>query len=151
MSRNAPDQTDLFDARVFQSRPYVPQINFDRFRYRLKQSMSAVLNDRNLNRHQVAADMARMLGIDSMSKGMLDAYTSPAKDADITLVRFKAFTRAAKCPEIWDHIISDEGLLVLQQDEARLAEIARLQQEKRRLNGELRALMATPVKIERGQ
>ena len=47
--------------------------------------------------------------------------------------------------------LRDDGLFVLQGDEARLAEIARLQQEQRAVAAKLRALTAMPVILEKGR
>lgn len=46
--------------------------------------------------------------------------------------------------------MSEDGLLLLQGDEARLAEIARLQQEQREIAARLKAMRAVPVRIKRG-
>jgi hypothetical protein len=80
---------------------------------------------------------------------MLDNYTSESKQHDISLVRFKALVRHINAPQLWDLAVCDEGLLVLQGDEARLAEIARLQQEARSITAKLRKLRETPVHIQR--
>ena len=85
-----------------------------------------------------------------MSKTMLDAYTSEAKTHDISLVRFKAVIRATGAIELWDQAVSDEGLIILQGDEPRLAEIARLQQEQKKIGRQLRTLCSVPVNIKRG-
>ena len=50
-----------------------------------------------------------------------------------------------------DTAVSDDGLIVLQGDEARLAEIARLQQVQREASAKLRVLRALPVTIKRGE
>lgn len=153
MLRNPPHagQGDLFSRPVFESREPAPVLDIDRFRLRIKGAMSAAITGRNLDRHAVACAMARTLNAPALSKAMLDAYTSPAKDQDITLVRFKALARAIDAPELWDIAVSDDGLLVLRGDEARLAEIARLQQEQRAIGERLRKLRSIPVHISRGE
>ncbi|MDF1778770.1 MAG: hypothetical protein P1V13_22330 [Rhizobiaceae bacterium] len=152
MLRNPPNagQGDLFAKPVFESRTAVPILDADRFRLRIKSAMSEAISKRQLDRHAVASGMARSLNAPGLSKTMLDAYTSPAKDHDISLVRFKALVRTIDAPELWDVAVSDDGLLVLRGDEARLAEIARLQQEQRALGDRLRKLRSTPVNIKRG-
>lgn len=144
-------QGDLFTRAVFETREAVPVLDVDRFRLRIKGAMSAAIGDRNLDRHAIASDMARALNAPALSKAMLDAYTSPAKDQDITLIRFKALVRAINAPELWDIAVSDDGLLVLRGDEARLAEIARLQQEQRAIGQRLKTLKSVPVHISRGE
>jgi hypothetical protein len=145
-----PLQSDLFNAPVFAARARAEMIDADRFRLRLKMAMSASALQCGRSRESIAAEMARMLRQPSLSKGMLDAYTSPAKDHDISLVRFKAFARATQAASLWDVAVSDEGLLILQGDEPRLAEIARLQQAQRELGAEIRRLISVPVAIRRG-
>jgi len=149
--RNPPHagQGDLFAKAVFESREAAPVLDADRFRLRIKAAMSAAISDRNLDRHEIASEMAQSLNAPNLSKAMLDAYTSPAKDQDITLVRFKALVRAIDAPELWDVAVSDDGLLVLRGDEARLAEIARLQQEQRAIGSRLKTLRSVPVNITR--
>ena len=58
---------------------------------------------------------------------------------------------AINAPELWDIAVSDDGLLVLRGDEARLAEIARLQQEQRAIGQRLKTLKSVPVHISRGE
>ncbi len=149
-SKGAPDQRDLFAKPVFASRDRQADADFDldRFRLRMKTAMAEAL--RPHDRADIAARMGRMLGSGAMSKGMLDAYCSPGKDADISLVRFKALTRATGAHILWDRAIADEGLTILIRDEARLAEIARLQQEQMAISAELKRLRAQPVILQRG-
>lgn len=151
MLRNLPHsgQGDLFARPVFETREAAPDIDIERFRLRIKSAMAAAIREGELDRHAVALDMARALDAPRFSKAMLDAYTSPSKDHDISLVRFKAFVRATGSHSLWDIAVSDDGLIVLRGDEARLAEIARLQQEQRAIGQQLRLLRATPVNIRR--
>lgn len=148
MTKAHPDQSDFFARPVFPVRSAVPDrdLDMDRFRLRVKAAMSAALRDKD--RVEIAARMARMVRSDTFSKGMLDAYCAMAKDSDISLVRFKALVRAADAPALWDIVLSDDGLLVLRGDEARLAELARLQQEKRKLAAEIRRLQQVPVHLD---
>ncbi|MBZ0164600.1 MAG: hypothetical protein K8H74_18040 [Notoacmeibacter sp.] len=147
-----PGQADLFTAPVFESREAAPAIDVERFRLRMKTAMSEAIRASGRGREAIADSMALALGLPSFSRAQLDNYTSPAKTGhDITLVRFKAFVRATGRVELWDRAVSDDGLIVLQGDEARLAEIARLQQEQKALAHKLRTLRAVPVDIKRGR
>ena len=145
-----PFQNDLFNKPVFESRQRVEKLDLDRFRSRMKRGMSLALTECDLERREVAKIISAMPGAGTMSKAMLDAYTSEAKSNDISLVRFKAFIRATGAIQLWDQVVSDEGLIVLQGDEARLAEIARLQQEQKKIGKVLRELRMVPVNIKRG-
>lgn len=147
---NLPEQADLFRKPVFETREAKSDLDIDQFRSRIKRGMAAYIRDHDLDRNQIAMEMARLTKTDTLSKAMLDAYTSESKSHEISLPRFKAFVWATGAHCLWDDVISDEGLIILAGDEARLAEIARLQQERKALGAELRQLMRTPVNIQRG-
>lgn len=147
-----PSQLDFFVETVFPVRSAVDRIDIDRFRSRLKREMSRAIRECNYDRATIAALMARYLGLASISRASLDAYTAESKvNHDISLIRFKAFVRATGANWLWDTIVSEDGMTVLEGDEARLAEIARLQQDQRALAAELKVLQATPVTIKRGR
>ncbi|WP_107339219.1 hypothetical protein [Agrobacterium pusense] len=147
-----PSQLDFFVETVFPVRSAVDRIDIDRFRARLKREMSRAIRECNYDRATIAALMARYLGLSSISRASLDAYTAESKvNHDISLIRFKAFVRATGANWLWDTIVSEDGMTVLEGDEARLAEIARLQQEQRALAAELKVLQAKPVTIKRGR
>ncbi|MGV8939062.1 MAG: hypothetical protein ACOH2J_18230 [Allorhizobium sp.] len=145
-----PAQFDFFSAPLFPSRSPSERIDIERFRARIKREMSRAIRECPHDRIVIAARMAQYLGLASISKSALDAYTAESKAGhDISLSRFKAFVRATGAFWLWDVVVSDDGLLLLEGDEARLAEIARLQQEQRALSAELRVLKSTPVHIRR--
>lgn len=145
-----PAQFDFFAKAVFPSRSASERLDLDRFRGNLKRAMARAIRECAYDRPTIAARMAQYLRLSSISKGALDAYTAESKtNHDISLVRFKAFVRATGANWLWDVIVSDDGLLLLEGDEARLAEIARVQQQQRALAAELKTLTATPVTIKR--
>ena len=145
-----PAQYDFFSTAVFPSRTATDTLDLDRFRSRLKREMARAIRECPHDRPTIAARMAQYLQLEAISKAALDAYTAESKAThDISLVRFKAFVRATGAVWLWDVIVSDDGLLLLEGDEARLAEIARVQQEQRALAAELKVLKATPVRIRR--
>lgn len=145
-----PDQRDLFHEPVFPAREPSASVDIGRFRSKLKRAMAKAIRECPHDRHVVALRMAQELGLDSVSKATLDAYTAESKDThDISLVRFAAFVRATGANWLWDEIIASEGLTVLQGDEAHLAEIGRLQQEQAEIAKQLRALKARHIPIRR--
>ncbi|MBP1852716.1 hypothetical protein [Rhizobium halophytocola] len=145
-----PDQFDLFQAPLFPTRSPSAQIDIRRFRAKLKRAMAQAIRECPHDRPTIAARMAQYLGLETLSKTTLDAYTAESKEThDISLIRFKAFVRATNANWLWDLVVSEDGLIMLEGDEARLAEIARLQQEQRELANELRTLRAIPVNIKR--
>jgi hypothetical protein len=145
-----PSQGDLFHAPVYPSRVASQAIDCLDFRSKLKRAMSRALKECPHDRHEIAMRMAQALGLDSFSKGTLDQYTAESNEThDISLVRFKAFVRATGATWLWDLVVADDGLTMLVGDEARLAEIARVQQEQQALADRLKELKATPVRVVR--
>ncbi|TCT39598.1 hypothetical protein [Martelella mediterranea] len=147
-----PDQLDFFAEPLFPVREAAQSIDLERFRARVKRAMARAIRECPYDRPTIAARMAQYLSLPNISKATLDAYTAESKSGyDISLVRFKAFVRATGAVWLWDEVVSDDGLLLLEGDEARLAEIARLEQERRKLTADLKALTARPVNIRRGR
>ncbi len=147
-----PKQMDFFKQAVFPTRTASETLDLDRFRSNLKREMARAIRECPHDRDTIAARMALYLNLDKVSKASLDAYTAESKTThDISMPRFKAFVRATGAPWLWDVVVSDDGLLLLEGDEARLAEIARIRQEQRQLAEELKVLQATPVHIRRGR
>ena len=147
-----PDQLDFFHAPVFPVRSPVAKIDLSRFRAKLKRSMARAIRECPFERTEVAARMAGYLGLQSFSKAALDAYTAESKEGhDISLVRFKAFVRATGAVWLWDELVSDDGLTLLEGDEVRLAEIGYWQQEIERAQANYKALKAAHVQVRRGR
>ncbi|WP_337267091.1 hypothetical protein [Oryzifoliimicrobium ureilyticus] len=145
-----PSQLDLWLEPVFPTRMPARTIDIARFRAKLKRAMAQAIRECPYDRPTIAARMAQYLGIPSVSKAMLDAYTAESKEThDISIARFKGFVHATGAVWLWDMIVSEDGLLILEGDEARLAEIARLQQEQREIAAKVKNLLSTPVTIKR--
>lgn len=144
----SPLQYDLFGKTSFPVREAVGSLDLDRFRSRIKRSMAEAIRQCPDGRDVIAVRMARYLGLPSISRATLDAYTAESKPHDPTLPRFKAFVKATGAFWIWDEVIKDDGLTILSGDEARLAEIALLQQEQRELAARLKTLRAMPVNVK---
>lgn len=152
MTKRDPSQLDLFSTSAFPVRTAAERIDLERFRSRLKRDMARAIRECPFDRPTVAARMAHYLGLPSISRASLDAYTAESSEGrDISLARFKAFVRATGAVWLWDVIVSDDGLLLLEGDEARLAEIAYRQQKIREEQAQLKVLMAAPVTIRRGR
>jgi len=148
--KRAPSQLDFFREPVFPVRDQQP-INIERFRVNVKRNMAKALRECRYERSVVAARMAQILGLPSISKAVIDAYTAESKNVDISLPRFKAFVRATEANWLWDEVVKDDGLLLLQGEEALLAEQARIRQEIKRLHSELRVIVRDSVEIKRRQ
>lgn len=148
--KRSPSQLDFFREPVYPVREQTP-INIERFRANLKRAMARALRDSPYERSIVAARMAQILGLPSISKATIDAYTAESKTVDISVPRFKAFVRATGANWLWDEVVKDDGLLLLEGEEAMLAEEARIRQEIKRLNSELRVMLRKPVEVKRGR
>ncbi|MDM9647716.1 hypothetical protein [Rhizobium sp. S163] len=145
-----PGQLDFFLEPLFPVRSPAASLDLSRFRSKLKRAMAQAIRECPHGREVIAARMAQYLGLPNVSRSTLDAYTAESKENhDVSLVRFKAFVRATNATWLWDMVVSEDGLIMLEGDEARLAEIARLQQEQRNLSAELKALRSLPVSIRR--
>lgn len=146
MSKTHPDQLPLFETRVYPERIEVGSVDLDRFRSEIKRAMSRAIRESGYDRQTIALRMAQYLGLPNLSKTTLDAYTAESKDShDISLLRFSAFVHATGAKWLFDLVVSKAGMTVLEGSEAKLAEIARLDQERRSINAELRKLRARPV------
>lgn len=145
-----PSQLDFFAAPVFPVRQAAERIDIDRYRSKIKRAMARAIRECPHDRPTIAARMAQYLGLPSISKAMLDAYTAESKGGhDITLLRFSAFVHATGAMWLWDEALSEQGATLLVGDEARLAELARLRQEQKAIQAEIRTLSARPVNIRR--
>jgi hypothetical protein len=101
----------------------------------------------------VAAKIAEMTGR-PLTAYALYTYTAPSReDHDMGLTRFVAFVRVTQAYWLWDMLVEDDGLMVLQGREAKLAQLGHLRQTKAQLDDELRTLERElgdePVAIQR--
>lgn len=142
-----PAQLEFFHQPVFPVR--VPQsIDIDRYRAKIKRAMAKAIRECSHDRATITARMAAYLGLPNISKATLDAYTAESKSGhDVTLIRFSAFVHATGALWLWDEVASVQGVTVLIGDEARLAELARLRQERKQIDAEIRRQSATPVTL----
>lgn len=145
-----PAQLDFFAEPVFPVRIAADRIDLDRYRTKIKHAMSRAIRECPYDRPTIAARMAHYLGLANVSRAALDAYTAESNTThDVSLIRFTAFVHATDARWLWDEVASIQGVTMLIGDEARLAEIARLQQERRELGDQLRTLSAKPVVLRR--
>lgn len=145
---------DLFDhVRLFPVEEPQELANALDFNANLAQAMSRACDEArsaDMDRYAIAARMSAILGVD-VTKGMIDAYTSQARETHtISLVRFKAFVRATGCLWLWKVVLEGEGLTLLQGEEALLAQAALADKRADAYRAEARALKArAPLNIKR--
>jgi hypothetical protein len=118
---------------------------------RIKTAMGRALKECPDSATIVAARIAEMTGREITADGLY-AYTAASKpDHDMGILRFVAFVRATQAPWLWDELVRDDGLMVLQEREALFAQAGLLRQEQARISSKLkeieRDLAADPVVV----
>lgn len=141
-------QLDFFLEPVFPVRDPAQKLDLDRYRTKLKRAMARAIRECPYDRPTIAARMAQYLGLPSINKATLDAYTAESKDHDITMPRFAALAHATDALWLWDEAASLQGVTMLIGEEAVLAEIAYCRQEQKRISAELKRLTARPIRIQ---
>lgn len=141
-----PEQIELFSTSIFETRT-AKSVNGEQFSSFVARKMAQAAKESGLTRNEIGGRMAAYLGISKITKAALDAYIAESKtDHNISLVRFAAFVHATGANWLWDEVVKPAGLSVLEGDEVRLAEIARLEQEQKQLKKQLQKLKLTPVR-----
>ncbi len=102
-------------------------------------------------RARICVEMSMALGgEDIVTEAQLNAYTAESRTThNISLVRFRAFVRATGCNWLWDHVLKDEGLIILEGEEAHLANAALLEmQAKEMMRMAEAAKRAAPIQAQ---
>jgi hypothetical protein len=150
-------QGDLFahlrHAELFPVRQRVREMRAPDLSLRIKTAMGRALKECPLNAYEIAARMSEMTGRE-ITADALYAYTAASKpEHEISLLRFIAFVRATGATWLWDLLVEDDGLIVLADREAHLAQLGLLRQEKQKLDDQIRAierdLRHSPVDVAR--
>ncbi len=120
---------------------------------RIKTAMGRALKECPDSATIVAARMSEMTGRE-ISADALYAYTAPSKpDHDMGVARFVAFVRATGALWLWDELVRDDGLMVLQEREALFAQAGLLRAEQARITQKLkdieRSIAVEPVVLRR--
>ena len=117
----------------------------------LRSAMSTALKECPRSREEVAMEMGRLLGDPKMSVFMLNAYTAESAEAKrITVMRFMAFVRATGANWLLDSLAEPLGCIVMEGEEAVLAERGLIRQQMEGLRARERELTKTrPVKVHR--
>lgn len=134
-------QADLFaETELFPVRRPVQSNRPVDLSLRIKTAMGEALKACPDSATVIAARMSEMTGRE-ITADALYAYTAASKpDHDIGIVRFVAFTRATGANWLWDLLVEDDGLVVLEGRAALLAQLGHIKQEQGRLTTEMRRL-----------
>ncbi|MEW5687199.1 MAG: hypothetical protein AB1942_19975 [Pseudomonadota bacterium] len=154
-----PDQRDLFEVqKVFEVRAPQALMRALDFNRTIALAMGEAIQACGKSRETICAEMTDLLDYEDgkeMTVAQLNAYTSKARESHtISLVRFKAFVRVTGCNWLWDVLLHDEGLTILEGEEAHLARASLLQKKAEELLAQAKeALNAAPstVRVPRGQ
>jgi len=122
------------------------------FDARVARALSRACRECDLEREDIAARMAVILDRPSFSRHMLDGYTSEANAPvrAIPLKALKAFVRVTGAVWIWDLIVEDDGCIVMEGEEARMAQRGYVRQQIEELKRLERALAKEPpVRVRR--
>lgn len=152
--RNTPEgQGDLFAAQdLFPvRRPTV--IHGVDLSLRIKTAMGQALKACPDSIDVLAARISEMTG-NRLTGQTLYTYTAQSKtDRQIHLIEFVAFVRVTGAIWLWDLLVEDDGLVVLQGAEAKLAQLGHLRQQHNQLSENLRTLerelREEPVSVSR--
>ncbi len=154
MKRTDQTQGDLFAiTEYFPIRRPQESVRAIDLSLRIKTAMGRALKECGESAPVIAARMSEMTGRE-ITADALYAYTAPSKpEHDMGIVRFVAFVRATGALWLWDELVHDDGLVVLEGREARLAQLGHIRQEEHRLSEERkrleRELRQQPVQVRR--
>jgi hypothetical protein len=146
------DQADLFEATtLFAVKPPASMPRALDFNRRLAIAMAEAIRESGRSRDDIAAEMTSTLGYEDaeVTVAMLNAYTSAAREThNISVVRLLAFARATRAPWLWEVVLHEEGLTLLQGEEALHAQASLLRKQGQALLEQADAkLSAAPLQV----
>lgn len=108
---------------------------------RLARAISRALRECDLDREAVAAGIARYLGRDTFSKHMLDAYSAESREQHrVPAEVYVALAHVTGASWLLDELAKPLGCVVLEGEEAHLAELGRIEVLQRQLDQRKAAL-----------
>lgn len=140
--RSSEGQGDLFAPgnELFPVRQPAEAVRAVDLSLRIKTGMSRALKECPDSAAVIAARIAEMTGRE-LTADALYTFTAASKpEHDMGLTRFVAFVRATGAFWLWDLLVEDDGLVVLQGREAKLAQLGHLRQTRQQIDDELRSL-----------
>ena len=112
-------------------------------------AVAAMIKRDGRSRFEIAGQVSALLD-SNVSKEMLDAYSSEARDGhNISFARLLALTVATQGFDVLDALMRIIGCTVMVGDEIRLAEIGHLEAQKRDAERRLKMLKATAQPLSR--
>lgn len=116
----------------------------------ISQAVSTILHDEERSRAVIAAEVSELLGED-VSKEMLDAYASPAREGHkVPMSRFLALVAVCDRHDVLDLLMRPIGAAILVGEEVHTARLGHLDRQIERLQEERRKIKArAPLLRER--
>ena len=113
-------------------------------------SVARILREDGRERATIARELSAMLG-EPVSKAMLDAYASEARDGhNISAARWWALIAVTGRFDVADSIARRAGARILSGDEIKAAELGNLQAEADAIHARMKELRASTKPFERG-
>jgi len=118
---------------------------------RICRLVGTILNGDSQPREVIAARMSVILGED-ITRAMLDAYSSPARDQHkVPMSRFLALVAVTGRQDLLDPILREVGAALLVGEEVHTARIGQISQKLKQLKAELRDLERSAPLIREGR
>jgi len=121
---------------------------------RVASAVSQILGEAQrsgLSRHEIAVGMSELLD-DTVTKSMLDAYASEAKDThNISLGRFLALIAETGAHPVLAELLREIGVGIVVGEEIAAVELANVQAQKRQLAAREAQLLKVVTPIRRGK
>lgn len=118
----------------------------------ISRAVSTMLKEDPRSREVIAAEMSVLLD-EEVSRHMLDAYASPAREEHkVIMSRFLALVAVTGRHDLLDTLLREIGAALLVGEEVKTARIGHLRQTVRQANAEIRALegMAPLIRGSKG-
>lgn len=110
------------------------------FERRVSRAVGTILNSDSRSREVIAAEMSVLLD-EEVSRAMLDAYASPARDGHkVIMSRFLALVAVCGRHDVLDGLLREIGAAVLVGEEVHTARIGHIGRQIAQLKAELRDL-----------
>lgn len=117
---------------------------------RISTTVATILNTDTRPREVIAAEMSVLLD-DEISRMMLDAYASPARDGHrVPMSRFLALVAVTGRQDLLDPLLREIGVAALVGEEVLTARIGHVRQQIKELNAEMRRLEGSAPLIRTG-
>lgn len=111
---------------------------------------ATILNSDSRSRERIAADMSELLG-EEVSRAMLDAYASPARDGHkVPMSRFLALIAATNRHDVLDQLLRPIGAALLVGEEVLTARLGHVERQIRELQDVRKGLIGSVPLIRGG-